>query len=68
MGPDGLQADLRDGPVVYLGDAQRLHAKWIAADRVLSDSGARGAKYVDVRLPERAVAGGLPQQQPSTTG
>lgn len=68
LGPEGLQADLRDGPVVYLGSAERLHAKWIAADRVLSDSGSRGAKYVDVRLPERAVAGGLPEQQPSTTG
>ena len=72
LGRQGLEADLRSGPAVLLGDGSRLRAKWIAAARVLGDPGAKGATYVDVRLPERAVAGGLPQpaqaQQPSTTG
>jgi cell division protein FtsQ len=72
LGRDGLEADLRDGPSVILGDGSRLRAKWIAAGRVLGDPGAKGATYVDVRLPERAVAGGLPepaaQGEPSTTG
>jgi cell division protein FtsQ len=72
LGSQGLEAELRDGPAVIIGDARRLRAKWVAAARVLGDPGARGARYVDVRVPERAVAGGLaqPQQatQPSTTG
>jgi len=72
LGHQGLEADLRRGPAVILGDGTRLRAKWIAAARVLGDPGAKGATYVDVRLPERAVAGGLPEpaqpSQPSTTG
>src|SRR4051794_31515390 len=72
LGRQGLEADLRRGPAVILGDGSRLRAKWIAAARVLGDPGAKGATYVDVRLPERAVAGGLPEpaqpSQPSTTG
>src|SRR3954447_1428997 len=73
MGHEGLEASLRDGPDVIAGDAKRLRAKWIAAARVLGDPGAKGARYVDVRVPERAVAGGLPTPdqetpQPSTTG
>jgi hypothetical protein len=32
----------------------------VAAARVLSDRDAAGATYIDVRLPERPVAGGLP--------
>jgi cell division protein FtsQ len=72
LGREGLEADLRSGPAVILGDGTRLRAKWVAAARVLGDPGAKGATYVDVRLPERAVAGGLPanpqQSQPSTTG
>ena len=73
LGRQGLEADLRDGPAVIAGDGRRLRAKWVAAARVLGDPGARGARYVDVRVPERAVAGGLPTPdqetpQPSTTG
>jgi cell division protein FtsQ len=72
LGRDGLEAALRDGPAVIAGDGRRLRAKWIAAARVLGDPGAKGARYVDVRVPERAVAGGLPASQdgaqPSTSG
>jgi cell division septal protein FtsQ len=70
LGDQGLEADLRDGPAVIVGDGRRLRAKWVAAARVLGDPAARGARYVDVRVPERAVAGGLSEEegQPSTTG
>jgi len=70
LGRQGLEAALRDGPSVIAGDARRLRAKWVAAARVLGDPGARGATYVDVRVPERAVAGGLAAEEaePSTTG
>lgn len=57
--PGGLVADLRDGPRILLGDGARARAKWVAAARVLGDSAASGARYVDVRLPERAAAGGI---------
>jgi cell division protein FtsQ len=58
----GLVVELRRGPDVVLGSAERLEGKWAAAARVLADPAARGASYVDVRLPERPVAGGLGAQ------
>ena len=54
-----LIAVLREGPKLYFGDGARRMAKWSAAARVLADSASRGASYVDLRLPERPVAGGL---------
>jgi cell division protein FtsQ len=58
----GQVAQLRDGPEVIFGDATRLGAKWAAASRVLADLEASGASYVDVRLPGRPAAGGLPAE------
>jgi cell division protein FtsQ len=56
----GIVAQLRNGPELRFGDATRLPAKWASAARVLAAAGARGATYVDLRLPERPAAGGLP--------
>jgi hypothetical protein len=56
IGPHGLTADLRRGPALYFGDTARLRAKWAAAAAVLADPGARGARYVDLHLPERPAA------------
>jgi cell division septal protein FtsQ len=58
----GIVVELRDGPELIFGDATRLHAKWIAAVRVLADPKAEGASYIDVRLPGRPAAGGLPAE------
>ena len=55
-----MAVDLRDGPRVDFGDLAQLDAKWLAATAVLADADSRGASYVDVRLPERPVAGPLP--------
>jgi cell division protein FtsQ len=55
----GLVVRLRNGPQIIFGDGTRLDAKWAAAAGVLADSASKGATYVDVRLPERPVAGGL---------
>lgn len=55
-GAQGLTAYLRNGPALYFGDATRLHAKWAASARVLSDAGSRGALYLDLRIPERPIA------------
>lgn len=56
----GIVAELRDGPELRFGDDTRIAAKWIAAARVLAAPAARGASYIDLRLPERPAAGGLP--------
>jgi cell division protein FtsQ len=69
-GPRGIAASVDNGPKLYFGGAARLAAKWAAASQVLSQRSSRGASYVDLRVPERPVAGGLqprqaqPQPQP----
>lgn len=59
LGPDGLTVVMREGPRLRFGRGDRLAAKWAAAARVLADEGAKGASYIDLRLPERPAAGGL---------
>lgn len=59
LGPSGLTVVLREGPRLRFGRGDRLVAKWAAAARVLADDDARGASYLDLRLPERPAAGGL---------
>jgi cell division protein FtsQ len=56
-GPEGLTVAMRNGLLVYFGDATRAHAKWVSLARVLTSPSAAGAWYVDVRLPERPAAG-----------
>jgi cell division protein FtsQ len=58
----GIVVELRDGPELIFGDATHLRAKWIAAVRILADPEAAGASYIDVRLPGRPAAGGLPAE------
>jgi cell division protein FtsQ len=59
---EGIVVELRDGPEIYFGSAKRVRAKWIAAVRILADPEASGASYIDVRLPGRPAAGGLPAE------
>ncbi|MEP6952867.1 MAG: cell division protein FtsQ/DivIB [Solirubrobacteraceae bacterium] len=72
VGERGLTVRLADGPALYFGGTDRLAAKWTAVVRVLQDKTSAGATYLDVRLPERAAAGGLaplhPQTAPTATG
>ncbi len=56
----GIVATITKGPELRFGSAERLPAKWMAATRVLAAPAARGATYIDLRLPERPAAGGLP--------
>ncbi len=65
-GPRGLTTSMQDGPKLYFGGPRRLDAKWAAATQVLAHATSRGASYVDLRLPERAVAGGLQARPPDT--
>ena len=57
-GQDGLRADLQGGLRLVFGSRARLHAKWAAALAVMGDARAEGATYLDVRSPDRPVAGG----------
>lgn len=59
---DGIVVEMREGPEIIFGAATRVRAKWIAATRVLADPDAEGATYIDVRLPGRPAAGGLPAE------
>jgi cell division protein FtsQ len=61
-GGKGLVVTMRKGPDLIFGNTSRLYAKWDAAARVLADPAARGATYVDLRLPERPAAGGVGAQ------
>ena len=67
--PRGIAATVRDGPRLYFGGADRLAAKWVSAALVLAEDSAQGATYVDVRIPERPVAGGFAPRpvQPSAS-
>jgi cell division protein FtsQ len=56
-GGQGLTVAMRNGLLVYFGDASRPHAKWLSLTRVLADPSSAGASYIDVRLPERPAAG-----------
>ena len=57
-GHDGLRADLQGGFRLVFGSRARLHAKWAAALAVMGDARAEGATYLDLRIPDRPVAGG----------
>lgn len=60
----GIIAQVRRGPIIYFGSATQLEAKWAEAVAILADRGSQGAAYVDVRMPERPVAGGLHIEPP----
>ena len=44
------------GPTLRFGAPIRVRAKWAAAARVLADTPAAGAEYLDLRIPERPSA------------
>lgn len=62
IGARGLIANVTEGPRLFFGPPFELPAKWAAATRVLADRAARGAQYLDLRVPERPAAGGLEPQ------
>jgi cell division protein FtsQ len=67
-GAEGLTVAMRNGLLVYFGDATRPHAKWMSLARVLTSPSAGGAVYVDVRLPERPAAGFSAPSSSSSSG
>lgn len=72
-GVEGLTVAMRNGLLVYFGDSSRPHAKWLSLAGVLADPSSAGARYVDVRVPERPAAGlpggtSLTPMQPAGSG
>ena len=61
---EGIVVVMKNGPRVMFGDDTRAADKWRAAAGVLASSNSQGAAYIDVRLPNRPVAGGLKAQTP----
>ena len=61
-GREGWVVSLRRGPDVRFGALTSVREKWSAAATVLAARAARGARYVDVRLPDRPAAGGFPRR------
>jgi cell division protein FtsQ len=53
---EAIEIPIRSGPTLYFGKPERLRAKWAAAARVLADQGSSGARFIDLRLPERPAA------------
>jgi cell division protein FtsQ len=53
----GLVVQMRNGPRVYFGAADRLAAKWDAVAAVLAAPSSAGAGYIDVTDPARPAAG-----------
>jgi cell division protein FtsQ len=56
LGSQGFTAQLRNGPLIYFGNATLPHAKWASAAVVLASATSHGASYVDVSLPSRPAA------------
>jgi cell division protein FtsQ len=66
----GVVVTLENGPELVFGSDADARAKWIAAARVLAETSAAGATYLDLRIPGRVAAGGLapvdpPDQNPN---
>jgi cell division protein FtsQ len=53
----GLVVQMRNGPRVYFGGADRVAAKWDAVAAVLAAPSSAGADYIDVTDPARPAAG-----------
>ncbi len=62
QGSKGWVVQVKDGPKLIFGTATSIAAKWTAATRVLADRDAAGADYIDLSIPGRPTAGGLPVQ------
>ena len=55
----GVVAFMDDGPDLVFGNDEEADSKWVAAARVLAETSAAGATYLDLRVPGRVAAGGL---------
>ena len=61
---NGVVVVMDDGPDLIFGTDAEVRAKWVAAARVLAETSAAGATYLDLRIPGRVAAGGLAPIEP----
>jgi cell division protein FtsQ len=66
-GSRGLALQLKDGPAVAFGAAERLPAKWLSLAAVLAEPSSAGGTLIDLSVPERPAVVGLPPLAGSTT-
>ena len=66
QGPGRSRGRSARRPAGGLRGPHTVEAKWLSRRAVLADADSRGASYVDVRLPERPVAGPLPARRKRT--
>lgn len=59
----GIVVTLAAGIELRFGSSGQLGSKWRAASAVLADPKLEGAEYLDLSVPARPVAGGLPVEQ-----
>jgi cell division protein FtsQ len=65
IGSRGVVVSLRNGPQLVFGTDEAARTKWTAAARVLAETSAAGATYLDLRIPGRVAAGGLSPVTPT---
>ena len=65
LGARGVVVKMDDGPDLVFGTDDEVRAKWVAAARVLAETSAAGATYLDLRIPGRVAAGGLAPIEPT---
>jgi hypothetical protein len=59
--PDlGIVVEIGPGPELRFGDASSAAQKWLAAAAILASPNFEGAAYLDLHVPSRPVAGGIP--------
>ncbi|HEX7437320.1 MAG TPA: hypothetical protein VF308_11455, partial [Caldimonas sp.] len=58
-GRTGITLVLEKGVLLNFGSATDVTAKWRAVAAVLASDAAKGAKYIDLRVPGRPAIGGL---------
>ncbi len=62
----GVTVDFGPGIELRFGDASGAALKWKALSAVLADPKFKGASYLDLSVPDRPVAGGVPESTDST--
>lgn len=65
-GDFGVTVDFGPGIELRFGDAGSAELKWKAVAAVLADPKFEGAGYLDLSVPDRPVAGGIPEEAVAT--
>lgn len=64
----GIVVSMEKGPDLYFGTSEDAKLKWRDAATVLASDAAKGAAYLDLRVPGRPAVGGLGAAPSTITG